>query len=77
MDIKYKLKQSFKINIYSQIWLPEGQASGVDVESMNSNSYYFAYLYIPASETMPHQKRMSIADQSCLRRQTVEINCKN
>jgi hypothetical protein len=35
---------------------------GLDVESLNSSSDYFVYLSIPASETMLHQKRMSIVD---------------
>jgi hypothetical protein len=50
---------------------------GLDVDSVNSSIDYFAYLYIPASETTLHQKRMSIAYRSHLRRQTVETNCKN
>jgi hypothetical protein len=50
---------------------------GLDVDTVNSSSDYFAYLYIPASETMLHQKWVSIADRSHLRRQTVETNCKN
>jgi hypothetical protein len=32
---------------------------------------------IPASETTLHQKRMSVADGSHLRRQAVETDCKN
>jgi hypothetical protein len=36
---------------------------------VNSSSDYFVYLYIPASETMLHQKRMSVADWSHVRRQ--------
>jgi hypothetical protein len=44
---------------------------GLDVDSVNSSSSYFAYLCIPACETSLHQKRMSIADRSHLRRQTV------
>jgi hypothetical protein len=35
---------------------------GLDVDSPNSSSDYFAYLCIPANETTLHQKRMSIAD---------------
>jgi hypothetical protein len=34
----------------------------LDVDSVNSGSDYFAYLCIPESETMLHQKRMSIVD---------------
>jgi hypothetical protein len=47
---------------------------GLDVDSVNSSSDYFEYVYIPASETILHQKRMSNADRSHLRRQTVETN---
>jgi hypothetical protein len=39
---------------------------GLDMDSVNSSSNYFAYLCIPASETTFLQKRMSIADQSHL-----------
>jgi hypothetical protein len=35
---------------------------GLDVDSVNYSRNYFEYLYIPASETMPHQKRMSSVD---------------
>jgi hypothetical protein len=45
--------------------------SGLDVDSVNSSSSYFAYLCIRASETMLRQKRMSIVDQSHFLRQTV------
>jgi hypothetical protein len=50
---------------------------GLDVDCVNSSSDYFAYLCIPASETTRHQKRMSIADRSHLRRQSIETSCKN
>jgi hypothetical protein len=50
---------------------------GLDVDSVNSSSDYFAYFYIAASETKLHQKRMSIAARSHLGQQTVETNCKN
>jgi hypothetical protein len=56
-------------------WMELG-LHGLDVDSVNSSSDYFAYLCIPSSETMLRQKRMSIADRSHLRRQTVESNCK-
>jgi hypothetical protein len=39
---------------------------GLDVDSVNSSSDYFAYLCSPASETTFHQKIISIADQSHL-----------
>jgi hypothetical protein len=32
------------------------------VDSVNSRRDYFVYLCIPASETMCHQKRMSVVD---------------
>jgi hypothetical protein len=41
---------------------------GLDVDSSNFNSAYFAHLCIPASETTLHQKKMSIADRFHLRR---------
>jgi hypothetical protein len=52
---------------------------GLDVDSVNSSGDYFAYVHvcIPASETALHQKRMSVADPSHLRLQTVETNRKN
>jgi hypothetical protein len=31
---------------------------GLDVDYVNSSSYYFVYLCIPARESMLHQKRM-------------------
>jgi hypothetical protein len=37
-----------------------------DVDSVNTSSDHFAYLYNPASETMLHQKRMSNADRAHL-----------
>jgi hypothetical protein len=49
---------------------------GLDVDSVNFSRDHFAYLCIPASETTLHQKRMSSVDQSHLRWQTVETNCK-
>jgi hypothetical protein len=48
---------------------------GLYVDSVNSSCDYFAHLCIPASETTLQQKRMSIADRSHLRRQTVETKC--
>jgi hypothetical protein len=39
---------------------------GLDVDSVNSNSDYFASLCTPASETTLNQKRMSIANRSHL-----------
>jgi hypothetical protein len=50
---------------------------GLNVDCMKSSSNYFAYLCIPASETMHHPKKISIADQSHLQQQPVETNCKN
>jgi hypothetical protein len=50
---------------------------GLDVDSVNSCSDYFAYLCIPASETKLHQNRMSTADQSHHQQQTAETSCKN
>jgi hypothetical protein len=50
---------------------------GSDVDSVDSSSDYFAHLCIPESETTLHQKRMSIANRSHLRRQTIETNYKN
>jgi hypothetical protein len=50
---------------------------GLDVGFCELSSSYLAYLCIPASEATLHRKRMSIADRSHLRRQTVETNCKN
>jgi hypothetical protein len=47
-----------------QLSLDGAGLHGLDVDSVNSSSDYFAYLYIPASETMLHQRRMSIADRS-------------
>jgi hypothetical protein len=34
----------------------------LDVHSVNSSSDYFAYLFMTASETIHHLKRLSIAD---------------
>jgi hypothetical protein len=39
-----------------------------DMDSVNSGSDYFAYLCTPASEITIHQKRISTADRSHLRR---------
>jgi hypothetical protein len=50
---------------------------GLDVESFNSSTNYFAYLCIPASETTLYQKRMIVVDQCHLQRQAVETSCKN
>jgi hypothetical protein len=50
---------------------------GIDVDSVNSSGDYFAYLWIPACETMLPQKIMSIADQFHLWQQIIETNCKN
>jgi hypothetical protein len=47
-----------------QLSLDGAGLPGLDVDSVNSNSDYFVYLCIPASETMLHQRRMSIADRS-------------
>jgi hypothetical protein len=55
-----------------QLSLDVARLRGLDVESVNSSSDC-----IPASETTLYQKRMSVADQSHLRQQTVETNCKN
>jgi hypothetical protein len=60
-----------------QLSLDEAGLGGLDVDSVKSSRDYFAYVCIPASETMLHQKRMSIADKFHHRQQTVEINCKN
>jgi hypothetical protein len=49
---------------------------GLDVDSVNSSSDYFAYLCISASETKFRQKRMSIVAQSHLQQQNVETTCK-
>jgi hypothetical protein len=35
----------------------------LDVDSVNYSRNYFAYLYIPASETMLHHTRMLIVDR--------------
>jgi hypothetical protein len=35
---------------------------GLDMDFVNFSRDYFAYLYIPASETTRYQKRTSIAD---------------
>jgi hypothetical protein len=45
----------------------EGGLHGLDVDSVNSSSDYFAYLCIPPSETALHHKGMLIADRSHLR----------
>jgi hypothetical protein len=50
---------------------------GLDVDSVNCSSDYFAYLCIPARETILHQKGMSISDRFHLHRQTVQTNSKN
>jgi hypothetical protein len=49
-----------------QVSLDGARLRGLDVDSVKSMSDYFTYLCIPASETMLHQKRMSVADQSHL-----------
>jgi hypothetical protein len=41
-----------------QLSLDEAGLRGLDVDSMNPSSDYFAYLCIPASETALHQKRI-------------------
>jgi hypothetical protein len=45
----------------TQLLLDEAGLCGLDVDSVNSSNNYFAYLYIPASEIMLHQKQMQIA----------------
>jgi hypothetical protein len=60
-----------------QLSLERTGLRGLDVHSVNSSSDNFVYLCIPASETTLHQKRMSNADRSHLRRQNVETDRKN
>jgi hypothetical protein len=60
-----------------QLSLDGAGLHGLDVDSVNTSSDYFAYLCIPASEATLHQKIMSIVDRSHIQRQTVETNCKN
>jgi hypothetical protein len=43
-----------------QLSLAGARLRGLDVDSVNTSSGYFSYLCIPASQTMPHQKRMSL-----------------
>jgi hypothetical protein len=57
-----------------QLLLDGAGFHGLDVDSVNASSDYFAYLCIPASEIMLHQERMSIADQSHLQQHTIETN---
>jgi hypothetical protein len=57
--------------------MDEAGLCGLDVNSVNSSSNYFAYFCIPANKTLLHQKRMSTVDRSHLQQQTVENNCKN
>jgi hypothetical protein len=57
-----------------QLSLHRAGLHGLNVDSLNSSSDYFAYLFIPSSETTLHQKRMSIADQSHLQQHTVETS---
>jgi hypothetical protein len=45
-----------------QISLDGAGLRGLDMDSVNFSSDYFAYLCIPASETTLHQKRMPNAD---------------
>jgi hypothetical protein len=61
----------------SQLSLDGAGLHGLDEDSVNSSSNYFEYLCIPASETTLHQKRVSTADRSHLRQQTVDTNGKN
>jgi hypothetical protein len=77
--VKKQVQQSFLHLKHTtpQLSLDGAGLHGLYVDSMNSNSDYVAYLYIPASETTLHQKRMSTADRSQLQRQTVETNCKS
>jgi hypothetical protein len=43
-----------------QLALDEAGLHRLDVDSLKFSSDYFAYLCIPANETMLHQKRLSI-----------------
>jgi hypothetical protein len=63
---KTQVQQSFLHlqHIRHQLSLDGAGFHGLDMDSLNSISDYFAYLYIPASETTLHQKRMSIADRT-------------
>jgi hypothetical protein len=45
-----------------QLSLDGAGLRGLDVDSLNTSSDYFAYLCIPANETTLHQKEMPIAD---------------
>jgi hypothetical protein len=58
-----------------QLSLDEAGLHGSVVESVNSIVIFCVLMY-PASETKLHQKRISTADQSHLRWQTVETKCK-
>jgi hypothetical protein len=71
--VNYIIKKTGSTNFLALTITPFHQRSldgaglcGLDVDSVNSSSGYFAYLCMPASETMLHQKRMSIADRSHL-----------
>jgi hypothetical protein len=51
------------LTAYQTQFSPDGAGlCGLDVDSVNSSSDYFAYLYIPVSETMLHQRRMLVGD---------------
>jgi hypothetical protein len=49
-----------------QLLLDGAGLNGLDVDSVNTRNDYFAYLSIPASEVMLHQKTVSIVDRSHL-----------
>jgi hypothetical protein len=52
------------IHIFQVILSLNGvELNGLDVDSVNSTSDYFAYLCIPVSKTKLHQKGMPIAGQ--------------
>jgi hypothetical protein len=76
---KMQVHQSFLPLQHSRLQFSVDGAGlrGLDVDSMNSSSNYFAYLCHYASESTLHQKRMSIADWSHLWWQIVESKCYN
>jgi hypothetical protein len=59
-------------NTRHQLLLDGAGLRGLDVDSVTSSSDYFAYLYIPASETMLHQKRIN-----CLSISPPTTGCRN
>jgi hypothetical protein len=77
--LKTQIQQSFLHLQYTvhQLSLVGIGLHGEIVDSMDSSSNYFVFLCSPISETSFHWERISIADRSHLRRQTVETNCKN